>query len=200
MAWYLAHHPAVQAAILEEAQKLIRSDGPMALHVLRTIAQDPAVAARDRVKAATELLNRGGFHAITQHNVNIVHRTEAEKDAEIRSLAAELGLDAAATAKLLGKPVVTDAQFEELDPAREKALAKRRAQRRETPEEHEARITRTRQERSERGKREYAEAQRRMTQEPLAHEAGTVSDIDPTLSETSPGNAAERATVETEEW
>lgn len=174
----LAHDARVQAAILEECQKLIRADGPMALTVLRTIAKDTTAPPRDRLKAATEILNRGGFHAVTQHNVTVTHQTEKEKDREILALATELGLDDAAKAKLLGKPVTVDAEFTEIvDPPTDVApprgpagakitnaerspeeRAAERARYRETPEERQARQEHTRQERRERAKREYAEA------------------------------------------
>src|SRR5579872_2043027 len=56
----LAHDDRIQAAILEEGQKLMRSEGPKSVHVLVAIRDDKQAAPKDRLKAATELLNRSG--------------------------------------------------------------------------------------------------------------------------------------------
>ena len=58
MGWKLSRDARVQAAIHEEAQKLIRSTSIMAINVIAEIATNPKVKAADRLKAATELLNR----------------------------------------------------------------------------------------------------------------------------------------------
>jgi phage terminase small subunit len=177
----LTHRPQIQAAIHEEALKIIRADGPMCLMVIRLIAKDPTVAPRDRLRAAQMLLDRGGFQAVTEHNVTVTHKSDTEKDREIIQLATELGLDDAAKAKLLGKPIV-DATFEIVDPATDIApprapsgakitnpertaeeraadRLRKRDQRNETPEERAARLPRVREEQRERAKRVYEEAQ-----------------------------------------
>lgn len=172
----LSHDPRIQAAILEESQKLIRTSGPMAINVLVKIAKDPTAANRDRIKAATEILDRGGFHAVSQHNVTVTHQTEAEKDRELLALAQELGLDEKAQQKLLGK--VIEAEFVEItDPPSDIApkvgpqgrkitnpdrtpeeRARDRQRKRETPEERAARRAKSRAEQSAHSKAEYAAA------------------------------------------
>jgi phage terminase small subunit len=181
-AWRLAHDPKIQAALLEECKKVIRSDAPMALTVLRTVAKDPTAPHRDRLRAATEILNRSGLNAVSETNITVTHKSEAEQDREILALASELGLDDKAKSKLLGRPVVTEAQFEIIDeptdiaPPRAPSGAKisnpersaeeraadrmrKKAQRNETPEERDTRLARVREEQRERAKRIYEEAQ-----------------------------------------
>src|SRR5438552_474007 len=70
-ATHLAHHEGVQAAILEEARKLMRSHGPKSILCLVAIRDDTEAADKDRIKAATELLNRSGFHAVSEHHSTV---------------------------------------------------------------------------------------------------------------------------------
>ena len=112
MGWKLAHDSRVQAALHEEAQKLIRTTAVMAIGVVTEIAQDRAVNPKDRLKAALELLNRSGLHAQTEHRVTLERVDDAAKIEQIRLLADRLGLD---VTKLLGrsnKQPVTDAEFQ----------------------------------------------------------------------------------------
>lgn len=71
MGWKLAHDARVQAALHEEAQKLIRSTAVMAIRVITDIAKDPEVDPKARLKAATELLNRSGLHPTTEHKLTV---------------------------------------------------------------------------------------------------------------------------------
>lgn len=189
----LAHDPRVQAAILEESQKLIRTSGPMAIGVLVKIAKDETAANRDRVKAATEILNRGGFHAVSQHNVTVTHQTESEKEREIAALCAELGLDQNAQQKLLGK--VIEAEFVIVDPPSEIApkvsasgrkitnpartaedRARDRLHKRETPEEKAARRAVTREQQRAKAKAEYQAAAALRGEDPPAAEPDPLED------------------------
>ena len=117
MGWKLAHDPRVQAAIHEEAQKLLRSTSIMAIGVISDIARNPEAEAKDRLRAAVELLNRSGLHAQSEHKV-VVERTpnDAEVISQIRSMAGRLGIDAD---KLLGRvaalPAPIDVEFEVID-------------------------------------------------------------------------------------
>src|SRR5689334_19370884 len=61
----VAHDPRVQAALLEEGLKLMRSEGPRSILTLVSIRDNKRNAVKDRLKAAAELLNRSGFHALT---------------------------------------------------------------------------------------------------------------------------------------
>ncbi|HEV2546521.1 MAG TPA: hypothetical protein VGU20_04240 [Stellaceae bacterium] len=103
--WQLSHDPKVQAALHEEGIKALRASGVAAIGVLDGIMRNPQEAARDRIAAGKELLGRGGFAAVTEHNVNVTHRSESEIDAELLAVAKELGMSDEATAKLLGRPV-----------------------------------------------------------------------------------------------
>jgi phage terminase small subunit len=120
-AYELTHDPRVQKAIHEESLKVLRATGPMALKVLCDIAADKNAADRDRIKAATELLNRGGFHSVNESliKVDVTDQTEAEKDRRINELLAKLGLDQATKQTMLsalgGKPAI-DAEFKVVDP------------------------------------------------------------------------------------
>ena len=172
----MAHDPRVQAALLEVSQKLIRSHVPMALATVIEIARNKDAAPRDRLKAATVLLDRGGLNAVSQHHVTVTHQTDAEKDREIIALANELGLDDAAKAKLLGKAVVvTDVEFVDVpvdgvaprgptgrpitNPDRGAEIrAGERARHHETPEERKARQVAARAERSRLAKETFAAA------------------------------------------
>lgn len=111
MGWRLAHDARVQAAIHEEAQKLIRSTAIMAIGVITGIAKDPKVDAKDRLKAALELLNRSGLSAVTEHKVTVERRMDdAAMIERIKVLATDLGID---HRQLLGQAgVVVDAEFQ----------------------------------------------------------------------------------------
>lgn len=103
----LAHDPKILAAIKEVADQRLRSGALLGAEVLIAIAQNPV--HKDQLKAATELLNRGGL--IVRQEVEHIHRseTEAEQVKKIVSLARELGLD---PKQLLGSAGVTvDADF-----------------------------------------------------------------------------------------
>jgi hypothetical protein len=114
--WLLAHDSRVQAAMHEEAQKLIRSTAVMAINVIAEIASDRKGDAKDRLKAAVELLNRSGLHAHTEHKIVVDRPLSGDEEiARVRKFCAELGLDAA---QLLGRAgVVVDAEFEVVSPA-----------------------------------------------------------------------------------
>lgn len=201
----LAHDPRIQAALLEEALKLIRVDGVKALHALREIAFDKRAAHRDRLKAIEMILSRGGFAAVTHHQIDVVHKTDAQLKQELLAMADELGMGADAKAKLIGGPV-TDAEFVEIvdpptdiaapagpqgpgitDPDAFERRARQRALYRMTPEEREAHNARVREERRERAKREYIDGQASLagledlvpSVEPLAHEVGQETDFNP---------------------
>lgn len=109
---YCAHHPAVQAAMREEAEKRINSGSLLAASVLLKMLTDSKVEAKDRIKAAGMLLDRSGFGAAQTINVNktVTDRTGPAMLERIRALAAANGLDAV---KLLGGNVV-DGEFSEV--------------------------------------------------------------------------------------
>lgn len=115
--WRLAHDSRVQAAIHEEAQKLIRTTSVMAIKVVEGLAQDRNVDPKVRLKAATELLNRSGLHAQSEHKVTVErHLSDKEVRSQIVAFARELGLD---PRSVLGAAFPIDAEFEVVEPARE---------------------------------------------------------------------------------
>jgi hypothetical protein len=103
--WQLAHDPRVQAALHEEGIKSLRASGVAGITILAEIARNPQEAARDRIAAIKELMSRGGFSAVSEHNINVTHRSEQEIDAELLALATELGFSDEQKSKLLGRPV-----------------------------------------------------------------------------------------------
>jgi hypothetical protein len=105
----ISHDPRVQDAILEEAKKLMRTHGPKSILTLVEIRDDKESAAKDRIKAATELLNRSGFQAISEHHEHLHrHLSDTEQDRRILALCAELGLSPEEAQKMLIAP----AEFE----------------------------------------------------------------------------------------
>jgi phage terminase small subunit len=112
-AYWLAHHPGVQEAIMEEAEKRLKAGAIMAVNHLLEIADDTSADKKDRLKAVEMILNRSGLHAKTEHKVAVTH-TDATSDEMIKRielLAGNLGLDAK---KLLGNCV--DAEYVEVPP------------------------------------------------------------------------------------
>ena len=110
---YLAHNPAVQAAMREEAGKRLNSMSVMAANVM----MDIMLTAKDdktKLKAASAVLDRTGF--ATSQNINI-NKTVTDQSGkavleQIEALAAKLGVDAS---RLLSGPPVVDAEFSEVE-------------------------------------------------------------------------------------
>jgi phage terminase small subunit len=122
MGWRLAHDARVQAAIHEEAQKLIRTTAVMAIGVIEGLASNTKVKPEVRLKAATELLNRSGLHAQTEHKVTVDRQMDdRELVRRIASLAREQGLD---PFKLLGsRGYIIDAEYELISGPNDQPLA-----------------------------------------------------------------------------
>lgn len=113
----LAHDPRVQAALQEEAVKLMRDHAPVMIEVLHSIAINPQNDPKARIKAASELLSRSGLGSISEHKIT-VERTDRTRDpqtvaAEIIAMGRQMGLELDPK-HLLGPPPV-DAEFEEVD-------------------------------------------------------------------------------------
>lgn len=107
----LASEPKVLEAIKEEAEKRLHSGALIAASTLLEIVGDPL--HKDRLKAASQLLDRAGLIIETKHTVNVTHSgADRETVARITDLATKLGLDPKA---LLGQtgPII-DAEFEEV--------------------------------------------------------------------------------------
>jgi hypothetical protein len=116
-AYRLAHDGNIQNAIQEETRKLMRAEGPRSVRTLITIRDNPKSEDKDRLKAAVELMNRGGLNAVSEHHVVVENLTDAQKDQRILALARELGLpDTEAQKLLIDRADVVDAEFTEVEP------------------------------------------------------------------------------------
>jgi len=104
----LAHTPKVQAALQEEAVKLMRDHAPVMIEVLHSIAINPQADAKDRIRAAGELLSRSGLGTMSEHKITVEKTFAKSLDIDPDKL---LGRG---TPKLAG-PVV-DAEFAEVTP------------------------------------------------------------------------------------
>ena len=103
--WRTAHREDVQAAIAEEGHKLLRAQGAASIRTIVEIRDDKKADARDRLKAAIELMNRSGFHAVTESHSVVEHKlSEAQMDKRILALAAELGMSEEEAKKMLIAP------------------------------------------------------------------------------------------------
>jgi phage terminase small subunit len=112
----LAHDPRIQEAIVECSRQLLRAEGAASVRELVRL-RDHSDDDKVRLRAATELCDRAGLNAISQHNVDVTHThklSEAALDARILALAKEAGLDDASARKLLIDPNVIDAEYSEV--------------------------------------------------------------------------------------
>lgn len=167
----LEHDERIQAAIAELCRGLMRSEGANSIRALIAIRDDRKAENKDRIKAATELLNRCGLSSVNESHVTVTHElSEAQLDRKILDLCRELGLTPAEAQKLLIDPSkVVDAEFSEVSPpspedlaaqaARERENARRRELRTMTPAEREASKRDMRNHRTAEQKQRYAEAQ-----------------------------------------
>jgi hypothetical protein len=114
-AYRLSHNSRVQEAIHEEAVKMLGEARIIAIHVLHEIARDPAHP--HQLKAATEILDRAGITAKTEHKI-VVERTDTKVTVQsIIELARQLDID---PRKLLGKHgIVLDADYNIVSPGTE---------------------------------------------------------------------------------
>lgn len=110
---HAAHNPAVQAALREEAGKRLNSLSVVAANVMMDVMLDAKSPTKDKLKAASAVLDRTGFAAAQNINVNKTITDISGKAImdRIRSLAQKHGLDAA---KLLGGPAPIEAEFSEV--------------------------------------------------------------------------------------
>lgn len=107
------HDERVIAAMREEADKRLRSSALLGVSVLAKIARTEG--HKDQLKAAEALLNRVGFHEISEQRVSVEHTDKGGKALveQVRRLANALGLD---EAKLLGGNTI-EAEFQVIDGA-----------------------------------------------------------------------------------
>lgn len=107
-----ARNPKVQDAIREEAGHRLYSGALIGASVLIEIASDPQ--HKDRLKAATKLLDHNGYQIIAQQEIKVTHTPDnRETVAKIVEFAQKMGLD---PKQLLGQYGVTiDADFKVVD-------------------------------------------------------------------------------------
>lgn len=116
-AWRLAHDPAIQAAIQEEARKRLNSLAPAAIEAIAEIVRNPQ--HKKQLEAAMTVLSRTGISEATVKKVEVTISDQQKMD-QIRLRAEYLGIDADA---LLGKVAlptpavsgtITEAEYEEV--------------------------------------------------------------------------------------
>jgi hypothetical protein len=98
-AHHLLRHDKVRRAITEEVANGFQAYTPIGLRVLLEVAENPDHPRR--LDAAEKLLNRGGFHAMSEQRIKVEHSdmTGEAMIERIKQLAVTLGVD---PAKLLG--------------------------------------------------------------------------------------------------
>lgn len=118
---YAAHNPRVQEAIREEARRRLDGLSVIAANVMMDAMLDPKVPTKDKLKAASAVLDRTGFAAVQKFEV---HKTDNSGKAimdRIRALSEKLGVDtgrlltarASNGTEKINMPVV-DAEFSEV--------------------------------------------------------------------------------------
>lgn len=110
-AYQLMRNPKILAAIREEAELVLNGGVLVGAQVLEEIATDPM--HKDRFKAATELMDRGGMQLIQKIEVAHTHeeRTPAELVSFLKSMAEKNGLP---TNTYIGGEGAIDAEFTEV--------------------------------------------------------------------------------------
>jgi len=69
----LAHHPRVQAAMLEEASKHLGRMSLVATATVLDVLTNLQTEPKTRLKAAEMILDRTGLHSKSEHNINVTH-------------------------------------------------------------------------------------------------------------------------------
>ena len=108
----------VIAALLEEGSKRLRSGGAIAISALVDMVRNPQ--HKDHAKAVQMVLDRTGFHAMSEHKVTVDDKrpqTKQELIAKILEMAEARGLDQTAKMKLIGHDPTKaiDAEFEVIE-------------------------------------------------------------------------------------
>jgi hypothetical protein len=178
--YILAHSERVQNALLEQSKRFLKTELPKSLRVILEIRDNKTVKAETRLKAAVEIINRGGMNIVQEGHITHDHRLSDEQiDREMIVLAKEAGWTPEMLQRaLVDKSKVIDVEFTEVrEPSQDPKNVyerKRRARRRDmSPDEIEADKARIQAERSEKAKKKYDEAQY----------AAAVADIDPDLAD-----------------
>lgn len=111
--------PKVQAALVEEAVALGKSNGLAAVATVIEIMNDPSASKRERLNAAGRIMHISGMDPEQTVNVNHsgmvqVSVTNKDKIDQIVRMAQDAGVD---PRKLLGRAgIIVDAEFKEIPP------------------------------------------------------------------------------------
>jgi hypothetical protein len=111
---HLAHNPAVQDAIREEAGKRLNAASLTAGGVLLALLTDTKILPKDRIKAAGMLLDRSGFGASQTINVNKTVTRKMDVSAAAQKIAEFRQRFPEQFEKLLGGPPVLEGEFTEV--------------------------------------------------------------------------------------
>jgi hypothetical protein len=113
----LMHEEKVLAAMHEEAGKRIKTGGLIGVSAVIKIALNEQ--HKDHLKAALALMDRTGFHALSEHKVQVTDdrpKSKQELIAATREVLKELGMSPDEAAKFLTKSTgeVVDVEFTEV--------------------------------------------------------------------------------------
>lgn len=113
---YAAHNPAVQEAMREEAGRRLNSLSVVAASVMMDVMLDPKALAKDKLKAAAAVLDRTGFAAAQNINVNKTVTRKLDVTAAAAKIAEFRHKFPEQFAKLIGGPAadVIDGEFTEV--------------------------------------------------------------------------------------
>jgi len=116
---YAAHSPAVQAAMREEAGKRLNGLSVVAANVMMDLLLDKKTDERTKLKAAAAVLDRTGFAAAQNINVNKTITDQSGKAImeRIRALASKHGLDPQLLLSAKPAATVIEAEFSEVKDA-----------------------------------------------------------------------------------
>jgi Terminase small subunit len=92
----LIHDARIQAAIHEQGRKKLKAATLEATSFLVEVVQDikGKYEVKDRLRAANSILDRGGLHALSEHQVTVTNiKSREEKLLEVAKLAKMLGRD-----------------------------------------------------------------------------------------------------------
>lgn len=122
----LAHDEKIQAAIIEETRRRIRSYGALSAEIIIEIAQDQTAKQSDRLKAATLLMDRAGLHAVSESRQTIEHiSSDPDRVQRVATLARALGIDAQALLGNRAAPLAIaapiEAEYEDVTPVADDA-------------------------------------------------------------------------------
>ena len=109
----LAHDTAVQAAMLEESQRMLGAHLPLSTAFLVKVLSDdsPSVAMKDKLKAVDMIMTRTGMPAQTEHRVTVEHKmSEDQVKQRVLELAQKHGIP---IENLLGSDVI-EGEFTEV--------------------------------------------------------------------------------------